>query len=406
MRAPRRRTHPVLLAALLLLLHGRPATLRETPSYPSPSSSASSPASPPRSAAAAAVGGCGFASAAALFRHRTAAGTFSRLDRAAALANTRAATSPALAPGVGTGLIGDGAPALFPDGANPYSRGSPYGAAHTDENSIGTGTYSGYGYGPMGPVVGFGQYPTATAMDRIEAGPGFSQTAWNYSSPWGDSLHPGVHPMWPMPPSPLGPRENDPRMYDPAMRPGAPGAPPLGWQDWQTSGHSNATRYGIQGANSFSPYRRYRYDLGQIPATRAWMYAGRPGGEPIPFQHQGIIPAMWPEGRRQNPQELARDGVLGFGYGNIHGLGAAGQAGSRGVGAVLGGVAGGNVGADLPYIPGTRPATLPVAAGEGMQFFLELGETSVLQNQQSAYAKKRNTLRRRWRQRFARVWVP
>ena len=93
---------------------------------------------------------------------------------------------------------------------------------HTpSENAPGSGTFSNYGYGPMGPVTGFDAFPSPTEMDAIEAIPGFSKSPFNYSSPWGDARHPGVHPMWPIPPDPYGPKENDPRMYDPAYQ-GAP----------------------------------------------------------------------------------------------------------------------------------------------------------------------------------------
>ena len=299
------------------------------------------------------------------------------------------------------GMAGGGAPSSVPGMTNPYVRGSPYGDTYPSENAPGSGTFSNYGYGPMGPVTGFDAFPSPTEMDAIEAIPGFSKSPFNYSSPWGDARHPGVHPMWPIPPDPYGPKENDPRMYDPAyqggppqqgqfwhqpgqMLPGQPGwqpPPPGGYKPLagteagnyagvpgihpgffsfqgarpgtmgipgetspdgmpnefvpgapggpgsyfnQSQYWNNRTRFGITGAWPFSPFRRYRYRLGEIPSARAWKYAGNPGGEPVPFQHRGIIPALWPHGiNRVDPKRVAMNGVLPFGDADVHGTAAA-----------------------------------------------------------------------------------
>ena len=38
---------------------------------------------------------------------------------------------------------------------------------------------------------------------------------------------------------------------------------------------------------------------------------GRSRGEPVPFQHRGIIPALWPHGiSRVDPKRVAMNGVL------------------------------------------------------------------------------------------------
>ncbi len=298
-------------------------------------------------------------------------------------------------------MAGGGAPSSFPEITNPYTRGSPYGDRHPSENAPHSGTFSNYGYGPMGPTTGFGAFPSPTEMDAIEAIPGFSKSPFNYSSPWGDARHPGVHPMWPIPPDPYGPKENDPRMYDPAyqggpaalgqfwqqpgqMLPGQPGwqpPPPGGYKpragveagqyagipgmgpDFfsfrtaqpgvrgipgetspegmpngfvpgapggpggyfnQSQYWNNRTRFGITGAWPFSPFRRYQYRLGEIPSARAWKYAGNPGGEPVPFQHRGVIPALWPHGiNRVDTKRVAMNGVLPFGDADVHGTAAA-----------------------------------------------------------------------------------
>lgn len=300
----------------------------------------------------------------------------------------------------GGGIVGGGSPSSFPEITNPYTRGSPYGDRHPNENAPGSGTFSNYGYGPLGPISGFDSFPSATEMDRIEQLPGFSKNPFNYSSPWGDSRHPGVHPMWPLPPDPYGPKENDPRMYDPAYQGGPPAAGQFwqqpgtlvpgqpGWQPPPPGGYkprdgvipgeyagvpglhpgfsfrgaqpglkgipgetspdgmpfgfvpgapgapggyfnqsqywNNRTRFGITGAWPFTPFRRYKYRLGSIPASRAWAYAGNPGGEPVPFQHRGIIPALWPDGiNRVDTKRIAMNGVLPFGDADVHGVAAA-----------------------------------------------------------------------------------
>ena len=191
-------------------------------------------------------------------------------------------TQPPLQP---TGIVGDGAPQIESSYTNPYTKGSPYGTSFSDRNSIGTGTFSGYGYTPMGAAHGFGAEetgPWGTEDRNVMPGFPWGGTAYNYSSPWEG---PGPHPMWPKPPSPYGIRENDPRN--------------VGLSSWNQSGTfiSNFTRYGLGGADSFSPFRQYKYRMGDIPSSWAWRYSGRPGGEPTPFRNPyGTIPSTVPEG--------------------------------------------------------------------------------------------------------------
>ena len=199
-----------------------------------------------------------------------------------------------------TGLIGDGTPAEPLGFTNPYTRGSIYGTSFSDRNSIGTGTFSGYGYTPIGAVNGFG----AAGEEEMNDSPGFpwGGTAFNYSSPWGDGRHPGPHPMWPKPPSPYGIKENDPRT--------------VGLTSWNNSGVSNFTKYGLGGADSFSPYRQYKYRMGEIPSSGAWRYSGSPGGEPIPFKNPyGTIPSTVPDGmeKSNSVQRRAANGIMPMG---------------------------------------------------------------------------------------------
>jgi hypothetical protein len=202
-----------------------------------------------------------------------------------------------------TGLVGDGTPQLESSLSNPYSRGSPFGTSFSNRNTIGTGTFSGYGYTPMGAVNGFGE--GASPMDKNQV-PGFpwGGTAYNYSSPWGDSYHPGPHPAWPKPPSPFGIQENDPRT--------------IGLTSWNQSGVmvSNFTRFGLGGADSFSPFRQYKYRMGEIPSSWAWRFSGTPGGEPIPFKNAyGIIPSTLPDGfhRSSEMQRYAANRIMPMG---------------------------------------------------------------------------------------------
>jgi hypothetical protein len=165
---------------------------------------------------------------------------------------------------------------------NPYTRGSPYGSSYPDQNSVDTGTFRGV-YQPMGNFQGFEGFtpPTVALATSTTPNDKISQSAFNYSTPWGDSLHPGVHPMWPIPPSPQGPQLNPQYRNDVKNFANLP----------------DSLRYGIQGAHPFSAFRKYSFGLGQIPKERAWPYAGAPGGEPRPFLHTGRIPATWPNGR-------------------------------------------------------------------------------------------------------------
>ena len=217
-------------------------------------------------------------------------------------ANLEEPSPPFSPPILHTGLIGDGAPQMFPNLGNPYSYGSIYGSVRSDRLANDYGTFSGRGYGPMGAYNGMGTVPGNEQRDATSGFP-WGGTAWNYSSPWGDAAHPGPHPMWPIPPSPYGLKENDPRN--------------VGLTSWNQSGVmvSNFTRYGLAGATAFSPHRRYQYPLGNIPSSWAWKYAGAPGGEPIPFRHQGIIPSIVPEGmeRGSSVQRRAANAIMPMG---------------------------------------------------------------------------------------------
>ena len=213
--------------------------------------------------------------------------------------------SPNLINPLSTGIVGDGNPQILPTLANPYTKGSPYGNSFSARDTMDYGTSSGRGYGPMGAFNGYGttSYQSEDERNDIQGHPGFAATAWNYSSPWGDSAHPGPHPMWTIPPSPYGMKENDPRT--------------VGLQSWnQSNGQtvSNFTRFGLGGTDSFSPFRQYKYQLGNIPSD-IYRYGGRLGGEPIPFQHNGVIPSTVPEGmQRSNAiQRNAMNNIMPFG---------------------------------------------------------------------------------------------
>jgi hypothetical protein len=208
----------------------------------------------------------------------------------------------------GTGLIGDGAPQIDSTLSNPYTYGSPYGMSFSGRDTVGYGTFMNKGYGPMGAFNGYGTYPGTEQRDAIQGNPGFASTAWNYSSPWGDSAHPGVHPMWPIPPSPYGMKENDPRT--------------VGLQSWNQSNGvmvSNFTRFGMGGVNSFSPYRKYKYTLGEIPSDWSMKYnngnSRSANGEPVPFRNMGVIPSTVPEGMERSSamQRKAANAIMPMG---------------------------------------------------------------------------------------------
>ena len=162
----------------------------------------------------------------------------------------------------------------------PYTRGSEFQGVYTP-----MGNFHGYeGFTPPNVALA-----SATTPDSK-----ISQGAFNYSTPWGDSLHPGVHPIWPIPPNPRGPQLN------PQFR-----------QDLKNVANApDSLRYGIQGAHPFSAFRKYPFQLGQIPHSVAWPYAGAPGGEPRPFLHTGKIPATWPNGRDTTGTIRASQSVL------------------------------------------------------------------------------------------------
>jgi hypothetical protein len=196
----------------------------------------------------------------------------------------------------------------YDDLNSPYARGSPYGSSYPDANSVDTGSYAGV-YHPMGNFHGFEGFTPPTVQLATSTTPNnkIAQSAYNYSTPWGDYLHPGVHPMWPIPPSPLGPQLNSQYRNDVQNLANAP----------------DSLRYGIQGAHAFSAFRKYKFGLGQIPhGPRAWPYAGAPGGEPHPFLHTGKIPATWPNGRDTTGTIRASQSVLNP-YGSNNALRAA-----------------------------------------------------------------------------------
>jgi hypothetical protein len=202
--------------------------------------------------------------------------------------------------------------------SSPYEYMSPSGRGFQDVNTPFYGHYAGV-WGPMGalPPRGYGSFPDTIDPRGFGSHSSFPNPwSMNYSTPWSNYLH-GI---WPTPPKGFATYIGSGAegfKYQVPWAQFAPSAPFSGNPFQQTSplGPYKQTVFGLKGdqqsamlnytqfgPSPFGPYgvnNRYSRQWGSIPAGVVPYAAGVPamsGMGPVPFHHNGFIPASFPGG--------------------------------------------------------------------------------------------------------------